>query len=115
MSEVIEVTPTDRFLEAVEEWAESRMMERADALETKAEQALLEIEHLVAEAHDVEFAVDGDTIRYEPSDAVYRFLVERAEEADIDVETVTTLYINLYANAYLDSDTMRPSNAPPTE
>lgn len=115
MSETIAVTPTDRFLEAVEEWAEARMMEREEALETKAEQALLEIEHLVAEAHEVAFSIEGDTIRYEPSNGVYRFLLERAEEADIDVETVTTLYINLYANAYLDSDTMRPSNAPPTE
>lgn len=112
---MIEITPTQRFLDAVDEWADAQIAEYEEALATKAEQALLEIEHLVAGAHDVEFDVDGDTVRYEPSEEVREFLEAQAAAADVDVQTVTTLYVNLYANAFLDDDTSRPPNAPPTE
>lgn len=94
----------DRFMAAAEEWGESRLMEIEDALETKVEQALLEIEHLVSGRTDVEFAVEGGTIRYEPSDELAAFLDEQAEWAGIDRGTVLAIHVNLFARVFLDDD-----------
>lgn len=112
---MIEITPSERFLDAVDEWAEARMMEHEEALETKAEQALLEIEHLVSGQHEVEFDVEDDTIQYEPSDEVAAFLAEQSERSGIDEQTVLTLHVNLFANVFLEQDTTRPPNAAPEE
>lgn len=112
---MIEITPSERFLDAVDEWAEARMMEHEEALETKAEQALLEIEHLVSGSHEVEFAVDGDAIQYEPSEEVAAFLAEQAERSGVDEQTVLALHVNLFANVFLDQDTARPPNAAPRD
>lgn len=106
---------SERFHEAAEEWGEARMMETEEAMEAKAEQALLEIEHLVANAYEVEFEVDGRTVRHEPSDDLREFLASQAEETGLDEATVLKLHVDLFARVFLDDDDEeRPPNAPPT-
>ncbi|MDL5362126.1 hypothetical protein [Halalkalicoccus sp. NIPERK01] len=100
--ETIEIEPSERFLEAAREWGERRMLEEEDAIHTKAEQALLEIEHLVSGRTEVEFVVEGETIRYEPSEDLAAFLDEQAAAAGIDRETVLELYVNLFSRVFLD-------------
>lgn len=109
------VEASDRLVEAADEWADARLMEREEALTVKAEQALLEVEHLVASETAVDFEVDGRTIRYDPSSDVESFLASRAETAGIDEETVLWLYIELFADVFSEDDAQRPPNAPPTE
>lgn len=106
-------TVDDRFLEAAEEWGDTRMMDPEDALEVKAEQALLEIEHLVSGATEVEFDVDGRTVSHEPSDDLETFLAEQAEESGLSEERLLKLHVDLFARVFLDEDS-RPPNAPPT-
>jgi hypothetical protein len=106
-------TVSDRFVEAAEEWADARMMEFEGAMETKAEQALLEIEHLVSGATNVEFDVDGETIHHHPSDDLRAFLDRQAEESDVDPATLLKLHVDLFARTFLDDDMTRPPNAPP--
>ena len=105
-------TVDDRFLDAAEEWADARMMDSEEALEVKAEQALLEIEHLVSGATEVEFAVDGRTVSHEPSDDLVDFLAAQADESGLDEERLLKLHVDLFARVFLDED--RPPNAPPT-
>jgi hypothetical protein len=100
--ETIEIEPSERFLDAAREWGDRRMMDDEEAMATKAEQALLEIEHLVSGRTEVEFAVEGETIRYDPSPELAAFLDEQAENAGIDREAVCSLYVNLFARVFLN-------------
>jgi hypothetical protein len=110
VTEPFRVPLSERFHEAAAQWADERIMEEDAALEAKAEQALLEIEHLVANAQDVDFEVidDGDAIHYEPSTALAEFLEEQAETSGVDPETVLRLYVDLFAGAFLSDDSVTP-------
>lgn len=109
------VPVTERFRAAAATWGDTRLMDTDEALEVKAEQALLEVEHLVSGATAVEFAVadDGDELRYDPSDELAAFLAEQADDTGLDEATVLRLYVDLFASVFLDEDAKRPSNAPP--
>lgn len=111
----IRVEASDRLVAAADDWAEARLEEREKALRVKAEQALLEVEHLVGGKTTVEFDVDGQTISYEPSADVESFLASQAAAAGIDEETLVTLYIELFADVFSEDDVKRPPNAPPPE
>ena len=89
-------------------------MDTEEALETKAEQALLEIEHLVSGAHEVDFEVDGRTVSLEPSDELAAYLERQAEAKGLEEETVLELYVDLFARVFLE-DEERPPNAPPKD
>lgn len=104
---------TDRFLAAAEEWGERRMMDTEDALETKVEQALLEIEHLVSGATEVAFEVEDRTVRFDPTDDLASLLETQAEEAGVEVDTLLRLHVDLFARVFLDEGDERPPNAPP--
>lgn len=84
-------------------------MDEEEAIETKAEQALLEIEHLVSGATDVEFTVEGDVIRHEPSDELERFLKRQAAESGLDPEELLRLHVDLFARVFLEDDTSQPT------
>lgn len=105
-------TVSERFLAAADEWADARLMDADEALEVKAEQALLEIEHLVSGATEVEFAVENTTVHHEPSDDLVAFLAAQTEETGVTEERLLALHVDLFARAFLDEDT-RPPNAPP--
>lgn len=105
----------DRFARAASDWAERQLMDDEEALEIKAEQSLLEIEHLVSGSHEVEFDVDGRTITHYPTADLATFLSERAEETGLTEADVLKLYVDLFARAFLDDDTERPPNAPPAD
>ena len=77
-------------------------MEEEEAFETKAEQALLEIEHLVSGATDVEFAVEDGVIHHEPSDELQRFLERQAAESGLEPEQLLRLHVDLFARVFLD-------------
>lgn len=112
----MEFEASERLLEAADEWADKRMTDREDALETKVEQALLEVEHLVSGVQDVEFDVDGTTVDYEPTDELRAFLEGQADEASIDPAQALSMHSDLFATVFLDNyDDERPTNAPPTE
>jgi hypothetical protein len=108
---------SERFIAAAEEWAERRLSDREAALETKVEQALLEVEHLVSGVHEVTFEVDGTTVTYEPTAALSGFLARKAEETGLDESAVLELYVDLFARAFLEeaTDEERPPNAPPPD
>jgi hypothetical protein len=103
----------DRFAAAAEEWGDARMMDADEAVETKTEQALLEIEHLASGATDVEFAVEDGTVRHEPSDELATLLAEQADETGLSESEVLKLHVDLFAGAFGDDDAVRPPNAPP--
>lgn len=113
----IRVEASDRLVAAADDWAEARMEEREEALRVKAEQALLEVEHLVSQTHEVEFEVDGRTIRYEPSEELSALLARQSEELGADESAVLKAHVDIYANAFLDqvSDEQRPPGTPSTE
>lgn len=96
--------PGDRFLAAAEEWGDRRTTDFERAFEVKAEQALLEIEHLVSGATEVAFEVDaeGRTVHHEPSDELREFLSEQAAETGLDETTLLRLHVDLFARAFLD-------------
>lgn len=102
MGATIEIEPSERFVAAAREWGDRRMLEDEKAMSAKAEQALLEIEHLVAGHTEVEFAVEDGIIHYEPSEETIEFLDEQTEFAGVDHETVLSLYVNLFARVFLD-------------
>lgn len=106
---------SDRFREAADEWGDERLMETEEAIESKAEQALLEIEHLVSGDvdPDLDFEVDEDRVRYDPSEELSAFLDEQAESAGVDPETVLKLHVDLFARVFLDDDNQRPPDAAP--
>jgi len=107
----------DWFYEAAKEWANRRMQDTEEALETKVEQSLMEIEFLVAETRTVEldFEVDGREIRYEPTPELSEFLGRQASGTDLDESDVLKMHVDLFANAFLDEikDDQRPADAPP--
>lgn len=105
---------SDRLYEAAQEWADRRLEDIDAAMETKVEQALLEIEHLVSQSHDVEFEVDGREIRYEPTEELATLLRRQAEESGVDESAVLKMHVDLYANAFLDqvADEQKPPGAP---
>lgn len=103
----------DRFLEAAEDWGDARLMDTEDALETKVEQALLEVEHLVSGAHEIDFAVEGHTVTHEPTAELAAYLEHQAEKTGLDEAEVLELYVDLFARVFLD-DEERPPNAPPS-
>ncbi|WP_137286981.1 hypothetical protein [Halorussus salinisoli] len=109
----IEFAVGDRFVEAAEEWGDSRLMDEDDAIETKAEQALLEIEHLTSGATDVSFEVEGRTVRHEASDELAALLSEQADETDLSESELLRLHVDLFSGAFRDDDAVRPPNAPP--
>lgn len=101
-SETIEVEPSERFLEAAGEWGERRMLDDEEAVRAKAEQALLEIEHLVSGETEVSFDVEDGTIQYDPSEELAAFLDEQAARAGIGRGTVLELHVNLFSRVFLD-------------
>ncbi|MFB6161205.1 MAG: hypothetical protein ABEJ61_08525 [Haloferacaceae archaeon] len=103
----------ERFREAATELGDRRMMDPESAMELKAEQALLEIEHLVADATEVEFEIEGWTVRHEPSDDLAAFLAEQADATGIEESTLLKLHVELFARVFLDDEGARPPNAPP--
>jgi head-tail adaptor len=105
---------TDRFVAAAEEWAEARLEDQETALETKAEQALLEIEYLVAGRTEVSFDVDVDAARieYAPSDELAALLSAQADDTGLDESTILRLHVDLFVSAFPGDDD-RPPNAPP--
>lgn len=104
---------SDRVYEAAEEWGEARLEDIDTALETKLEQALLEVEHLVSGSHEVDFEVDGRTVHHEPTDELASYIEEQAEAKGLEESEVLELYVDLFARVFLDEQD-RPSNAPPT-
>lgn len=102
----LSITVSDRFREAATEWGDNRLMDEEEALETKAEQALLEIEHLVSGATEVEFEVDAASgeISHEPSDDLEAFLGRQAAEFGLEPDAVLALHVDLFARAFLDED-----------
>ena len=112
----MEFDASQRLLAAADGWADKRMTDREDALETKVEQALLEVEHLVSGRESVDFDVDGETVHYEPSDELAAFLEQQAAANGIEPEAVLAMHADLFATVFLDNyDDERPPNAPPTE
>jgi hypothetical protein len=103
---------SERFRDAAAEWGDSRLVAEAEALETKTEQALLEIEHLVSGATEVAFTVDGDVVRYDPSDELAALLEAQAESTGVAPETVLRLHVDLFARAFLDEDHSAPGHHP---
>lgn len=103
----------DRFVAAAKEWGDNRMMNHDEAIETKAEQSLLEVEHLVSGATSVEFEVEGRTVHHEPSDELAELLAEQADETDLSESRLLKLYVDLFSGAFRDDDAVRPPNAPP--
>lgn len=101
---------SERFHEAAEQWADERVMTDEAALDAKAEQSLLEIEHLVASKQSVDYELDGDELTYDPSDKLYAFLSEQAEDAGIDPERVLSMYVDLFAGAFLSDDSVTPED-----
>jgi len=91
------------------------MEDRETALETKAEQALLEIEYLVSGRTDVSFEVDPEAgkVHYAPSDALAERLAEQAAETGLDEATLLRLHVDLFVDAFTGSGDDRPPNAPP--
>lgn len=106
---------SDRFESAAAEWADARMTDVEDAIETKVEQALLEIEHLTADATDVEFKLDGKTVSYVPSEELTGYLDEQADDTGLSPATILKLHVDLYAGAFDLEDAVRPPNAPPKD
>ncbi len=98
----LEFDVNDRFFEAAEEWADRRMMDIEDALATKVEQSLLEIEHLISESHEVEFEVDDRTVYYEPTPELSAFLSRWADKTGLDESQILEMYVDLFTNAFLD-------------
>jgi hypothetical protein len=107
---LIRIPITERFYEAATEWGDDRLMSEEDALESKAEQALLEIEHLASGATDVTFDVDAEAgvIRHEPSEGLAELLAAQSDDLGVDAATVMRLYVDLFSRAFLESDLQRP-------
>lgn len=108
----LSIRVSSRFRSAAADWGDDRLLDEADALETKAEQALLEIEHLVSGATDVDVAVDDDTIRYEPTDDLAAFLERQADAYGVDPEDVLEMHVDLFARAFLEDEGGSTSDDP---
>ncbi|MFB6101443.1 MAG: hypothetical protein ABEJ73_02645 [Haloplanus sp.] len=105
---------SERFHEAADEWAAARMEDRESAIETKVEQALLEIEYLVTGATEIAFDVDAEAgeIHYTPSSDLADLLSEQAAQTGLDEGTILRLHVDLFVGAFSGDDD-RPPNAPP--
>lgn len=105
---------SERFLDAADEWAEARLEDRDTAIETKVEQALLEIEYLVTGATEITFDVDAEAgeIQYTPSADLAELLSKQAAETGLDESDILRLHFDLFVGAFSDNDD-RPPNAPP--
>nr|WP_227357467.1 hypothetical protein [Haladaptatus salinisoli] len=108
----VEFEVGDRFVAAAQEWGNRRLMDETQALETKAEQALLEIEHLVSGATNVTFEIEDRTVRHEPSDELATLLSQQADETGLSEAELLELHVELFSGAFRDDDTIRPPNAP---
>lgn len=114
----LEFEASDRLLAAAEEWGEQRMEDTEDALESKVEQSLLEVENLVSGAQDVDFEVENGVVRHEPSDALGTFLADQTEDTDLTPAALLSKHVDLFATVFIDNygdEQGRPSNAPPVE
>ncbi|QLK26316.1 hypothetical protein HYG81_01440 [Natrinema zhouii] len=102
----LSITVSDRFRDAATAWGDDRLMDEEAALETKAEQALLEIEHLVSGANEVEFDVDAASgeIHHEPTDDLEGYLERQSDEFGLEPDAVLALHVDLFASAFLDRD-----------
>ncbi|WP_222918726.1 hypothetical protein [Natrinema sp. SYSU A 869] len=111
------ITVSDRFHEAATAWGDDRLMDEEAALETKAEQALLEIEHLVSGANEVEFAVDAASgeIYHEPTNVLEEYLERQADEFGLEPDAVLALHVDLFARAFLDDETESASASDPDD
>lgn len=90
-------------------------MDDEEALKVKAEQSLLEIEHLVGDVTEVDFEVDGQQITHHPTPELQAFLERQAEATGLDEATLLKLHVDLFSTAFLESDVERPPNAPPPD
>ncbi|WP_435194181.1 hypothetical protein [Natronomonas sp. EA1] len=99
---VIRVPVSDRFMDAAVEWGDYRMLDEQEALETKAEQALLEIEHLVSGSHEVAFDVEGEELVLYPSDELERLLAAQSESTGLSEAAVLSLHVDLFARVFLE-------------
>ncbi|MFW5938878.1 MAG: hypothetical protein ACOCSD_05305 [Halolamina sp.] len=106
------VTIGDRLAGAAGEWADQRMLDDADALEQKLEQALLEVEHLASGTTEIEFELEGQTLQYEPSEELAELLERQAERIDADPGTVLELHLELFARTFLPEDSVMPGAGP---
>lgn len=93
---------SDRFVDAARLWGDDRLTDPDEAFEEKTEQALLEIEHLVSGATEVDFEVDDRVVRHEPSAELATFLADQADETGLEESTLMKLYVDLFAGAFLD-------------
>jgi len=103
----ITVELSERFLAAAAEWADQRVMTEDHAVESKVEQALLEVEHLVSGGTSVAFAVDGETAVVDPSDELAAFLNAQAERLGVEPAAVLGSYVDLFARVFLNDDAER--------
>ncbi|ELZ17980.1 hypothetical protein C477_12267 [Haloterrigena salina JCM 13891] len=104
------VPVSDRFREAATDWGDNRLMDADDALETKAEQALLEIEHLVADATEVEFTVEDGAIHHRPSDDLAAFLDRQADRYGLEPAEVLSMHVDLFARVFLEGEETEPAD-----
>lgn len=104
----LSIAVSDRFRTAAADWGANRLLDDREALEIKAEQALLEIEHLVAGETEVAFEVTEERIHHEPSDELRAFLERQADQYGLDPEAVLALHVDLFARAFLDDDSGGP-------
>ncbi|MFC7166198.1 hypothetical protein [Halospeciosus flavus] len=114
----LEFEASDRLLAAAEEWGNRQMKETDEALESKVEQALLEIENLVSGATEVDFEIEGATVRHHPSDDLEAFLEAQTEDTELSPSELLAKHVDLFATVFLDNygdDVERPPNAPPVE
>lgn len=111
----LEFEVDDRFYRAAEDWSERQLMDEEEALAIKVEQSLLEIEHLISGAHEVDFDVEGRTVVHRPTEALSAFLARQADATGLEQSTLLKLHVDLFARAFLDDDSERPPNAPPPD
>ena len=105
----------DRFYAAAEDWSDQQLMDPEEALEIKVEQSLLEIEHLISGAQEVDFDVDGREVVHRPTAGLEAFLARQADATGLDEATLLKLHVDLFARAFLEDDGERPPNAPPPD
>lgn len=99
---MLSIEASDRFVAASRQWGDDRLTDPEDAFERKAEQSLLEIEHLVSGATEVEFSVEDHVIHHEPSEELAGFLAEQADRTGLEESAILKLYVDLFAGAFLE-------------
>lgn len=111
----LEFEVDDRFYRAAEEWSERQLTDVEEALSIKVEQSLLEIEHLISGANEVDFDVDGRRVVHHPTAELSAFLERQSDATGLDESTLLKLHADLFARAFLEDDSERPPNAPPPD